>query len=95
MSLQILMKNIFNIFKLLSGQNCLVNEIEHITSNLSFPYFIFCLVSVINLDKVVRIKLLTDVANIVLQKPYHPGLNKIKLVYYQHLLSIKTLNKHF
>ena len=45
------------------------------------PGHVICIHIVVflpNSERIIRIKLLIDVATIVLQNPYHEGLNKIK-----------------
>ena len=59
--------------KLLSKLNGTFN-MKLILSSL----YIFCVVSLLNSEKGVRIKQLTDTATIVLQKLYYAGLNNIK-----------------
>ena len=51
---------------------------ENLTWNLSFWLYIFCVMSLLNTEKGIRIKQLTDVTTIVVQELYYVGLNKIK-----------------
>ena len=48
-------------------------------------------ISLLNSKKAVRIQQFTDGATVVLRKHYHTGLNKINVVFCQHVLSITTL----
>ena len=61
----------------------------HLTWNLYYNQsFVFCVVSLLKSEKVVRIKQVTDVITKVLKKRYRAGL--INMVSHQHILSIRT-----